>query len=90
MNETDMQLVVEPLSLSEMINARVPKKGNKVEFKKNVEKSEGQKAVIQRYYAFDRCFDDFGNLQNCCPKWIPKIFHKTSCIHLIFSFSTCC
>ncbi|SBS87115.1 kinesin-7, putative [Plasmodium ovale curtisi] len=59
MNETDMQLVVEPLSLSEMINARVPKKGNKVEFKKNVEKSEGQKAVIQRYYAFDRCFDDF-------------------------------
>ncbi|CAA9990149.1 kinesin-7, putative [Plasmodium knowlesi strain H] len=58
MNETDMQLVVEPLSLTEMINARVQKKGNKVEFKKNVEKSEGQKAVIQRYYAFDRCFDE--------------------------------
>ncbi|KJP86641.1 hypothetical protein AK88_03745 [Plasmodium fragile] len=58
MNETDMQLVVEPLSLTEMINARVQKKGNKVEFKKNVEKSEGQKAVLQRYYAFDRCFDE--------------------------------
>ncbi|ANQ06554.1 Kinesin-related protein [Plasmodium coatneyi] len=58
MNETDMQLVVEPLSLTEMLNARVQKKGNKVEFKKNVEKSEGQKAVLQRYYAFDRCFDE--------------------------------
>ncbi|GAB68322.1 kinesin [Plasmodium cynomolgi strain B] len=58
MNKTDMQLVVEPLSLTEMLNARVQKKGNKVEFKKNVEKSEGQKAVLQRYYAFDRCFDD--------------------------------
>ncbi|SCO59082.1 kinesin-7, putative [Plasmodium berghei] len=58
MNDTDMQLVVEPLSLSEMLNARIPKKRNKVEVKKTVEKTEGQKAVLQRHYAFDRCFDD--------------------------------
>ncbi|CRG95897.1 kinesin-like protein, putative [Plasmodium gallinaceum] len=59
MNKTDMHLIVEPPSMTEMLNARDPKKGNKKEFKKNVEKTEGQKAVIQRYYAFDRCFDDF-------------------------------
>ncbi|SCN58997.1 kinesin-7, putative [Plasmodium chabaudi chabaudi] len=58
MNDTDMELVVEPLSLSEMLNARIPKKGNKLEVKKTVEKTEGQKSVLQRHYAFDRCFDD--------------------------------
>ncbi|KYN93427.1 putative kinesin-7, partial [Plasmodium gaboni] len=59
MNETDMHLIIDPPSMTEMLNARVAKKGNKIELKKNVEKSEGQKAVIQRHYAFDRCFDDF-------------------------------
>ncbi|EUR69255.1 hypothetical protein PFBG_03807 [Plasmodium falciparum 7G8] len=59
MNETDMHLIIDPPSMTEMLNARVAKKGNKIELKKNVEKSEGQKAVIQRHYAFDRCFDDY-------------------------------
>ncbi|CRG85413.1 kinesin-like protein, putative [Plasmodium relictum] len=59
MNKTDMHLIIEPPSMTEMLNARDPRKGNKKEVKKNVEKTEGQKAVIQRYYAFDRCFDDF-------------------------------
>lgn len=85
MNDTDMQLVVEPLSLSEMLNARIPKKRNKVEVKKTVEKTEGQKAVLQRHYAFDRCFDDHGN--SC--KYLIEIINKLHTYMMYTHFNKC-
>ncbi|KAL8438827.1 hypothetical protein Efla_003864 [Eimeria flavescens] len=51
--QKSMQLIVEPPTPSEVEESRQGKG-----FKKTVEKTQGQKEVVQRYFAFDRCFDD--------------------------------
>ncbi|KAL8445792.1 hypothetical protein Emed_005348 [Eimeria media] len=51
--QKSMQLIVEPPSQTEIEEHR---QGKAV--KKTVEKTQAQKEQIQRYFAFDRCFDD--------------------------------
>lgn len=55
-----LDLVVEPPSQLEMEESRYAAAGKSVAgtMKKAVEKTQGQKDIIQRHFVFDRCFDD--------------------------------
>ncbi|CDJ64465.1 kinesin heavy chain, putative [Eimeria necatrix] len=52
--QKSMQLIVEPPTQAEIEESRQGKTSSK----KSVEKTQAQKDQVQRYYAFDRCFDD--------------------------------
>lgn len=54
--QKSMQLIVEPPTQAEIEESRQGKTSSK----KAVEKTQAQKDQVQRYYAFDRCFDDDG------------------------------
>lgn len=57
--QKSMQLIVEPPTQAEIEESR---QGKTSTSKKVVEKTQAQKDQVQRYYAFDRCFDDEGRL----------------------------
>lgn len=53
--QKSLQLIVEPPTQAELEESRQGKTS-----KKSVEKTQAQKDQVQRYYTFDRCFDDDG------------------------------
>ncbi|CDJ29234.1 LOW QUALITY PROTEIN: kinesin heavy chain, putative [Eimeria mitis] len=53
--QKSMQLIVEPPTQAEIEESR---QGKATTPKKVVEKTQAQKDQVQRFYAFDRCFDD--------------------------------
>lgn len=54
--QKSMQLIVEPPTQAEIEESRQ----GKISKKAAIEKTQAQKDQVQRYYTFDRCFDDDG------------------------------